>query len=140
MFTDENERLQLDVEHLVHESDQKDDQIAKLENKLEILDRESRKHRMRIFGLKEEKSENERILKKRVLEDVLKIACPDEDWHRDENKYAFRIGSKAEKQDGMVIIDLRFDEDKHKIYSGRESLREIGISVGKDLPRNNVNS
>lgn len=35
----------------------------------------------------------------------------------------------------MVIMKFRYDDDKYRIYSGRDTLREKGKRVGNDLTR-----
>jgi peptidoglycan hydrolase CwlO-like protein len=59
-LTDEYERLTLDVDHLSTELEIKNDKIDKLEMDAEMFEKESLKHRMRIFGLKENVQETER--------------------------------------------------------------------------------
>lgn len=127
------ESLQLDNEYLNSQLDRKSDKIDKLEEEVDFLDRESRKCNMRIFGLQQLTEESELELKQMIVDNVLKVACKGEDWATDDIANAYRVGKTNDKNEKLVIMKFRFDDDKTKVYKGREKLREKGVRVADDL-------
>jgi hypothetical protein len=125
------ETLQLDVDTIGYENDCNKEKINKLEEKIEFLERDKIKGNIRVFGLPGDEMETVESLKSEIIKKVLKVACPSENWASDDIKFAKRIGNK----DGIVLVGLRYDDDKFKIYRGRNVLRSAGIRVGDDLTK-----
>ena len=64
------------------------------------------------------------------------IANTEESWETDDIKRAFRADEPKNRKPRMVLMKFRYDYDKHKIFQGRDALRDRGIRVGKnDLTR-----
>ena len=72
---------------------------------------------MRIFGLEEGNEESYHDLRANIVDNVLKIACPEETWEQDDIKRAFRTGGSTNGKPRIVIVKFRYDDDKHRIYA-----------------------
>lgn len=68
------------------------------------------------------------------MTDVLNVVCPDEYWTIDDLKHVFKVKGK-DNDNPIVIAKFRFDDDKFRIYRGRDklSLTEKGIRMSDDL-------
>ena len=132
---DEKETLQLDIDQLHEDFENKLDMIADMDNDLDMLERESRKATIRIFGLAEELNESRENAKRIVTDNVLKVACEGEDWNPDDLQRAYRVGESRDDQPRIMIATFRYSDDKYRIYAGRDKLREKGIRVSDDLTR-----
>ena len=128
-------QMQLDIDQLNDDFHEKVDLLQQMENDIDVLDAKSRNDTMRIFGLEERGEESYNELRTQIIENVLKIACPEETWERDDIKRAFRAGEATGEKPRMIIMKFRYDDDKYRIYTGRDMLRERGIRVGNDLTR-----
>ena len=128
-------QMQLDIDHLNDDFQAKIDLVEQMEDDIDALDAKSRNDTMRIFGLEEGNEESYHDLKANIVDNVLKIACPEETWEQDDIKRAFRTGGSINGKPRIVIMKFRYDDDKHSIYAGRDILRERGIRVGNDLTR-----
>lgn len=129
----ENETMQLDIDQLHDNFGEHLSLMTDLEDKIDRLERESRKSTMRIFGLTETAGETSSDAKQVVIDNVLKVACSEEEWCLDDLQRAFRAGNADSSQPRMMIVTFRYSDDKFRIYSGREKLRERGIRVSDDL-------
>ncbi|MEW8548221.1 MAG: hypothetical protein AB2693_32355, partial [Candidatus Thiodiazotropha sp.] len=88
---------------------------------------------MRVFGLPELIDENSENIRQNEVENVLKVACPSVEWEKDDIKRAFRVGEGKNDQPPVMIVRFRYDDDKPKVFSGRDQLRACGIRVSDDL-------
>ncbi|XP_060596686.1 uncharacterized protein LOC132750692 [Ruditapes philippinarum] len=129
------ENLQLDVEYLSDKIDRKMEEFDEIGNDIDYLEHEAKKSNLRIFGLSETNSESIGSLKSKVIKEVLNVASPDESWIPDDLKFVSRKGNKAEGICRMVLVTFRFDDDKFKIFKGRDILRNNGIRISDDLTR-----
>ena len=129
----ENETMQLDIDQLNDNFEEKLTLMTDLEDQIDRLERESRKSTMRIFGLTEKEGETSPDAKRVVIDNVLKVACSEEDWSPDDIQRAYRAGNADSTQPRMMIVTFRYSDDKYRIYDGREKLRENGIRVSDDL-------
>ena len=129
----ENETMQLDIDHLNDNFEEKLTLMTDLEDQIDRLERESRKSTMRSFGLTEKEGETSSDAKRVVIDNVLKVACSEKDWSPDDMHRAYRAGNADSTQPRMMIVTFRYSDDKYRIYDGREKLRENGIRVSDDL-------
>ena len=88
---------------------------------------------MRIFGLDIKIDYTENCAKDKVINLVLNKACPDGDWVPEDIKRVQIISSSDGDKFPLVIVHFRYDDDKFRIYRGREKLRKYGLRVGDDL-------
>jgi len=132
---DFKERLQRDVEHMNAELKHKFEKLGELSDDIEKLERDSLKSTMRVFGLKEDLHETDDNLRQTVMDNVLQVASPKEGWQGDDIKSAVRVGAKEDNVDRMVVVTFRNDENKSKVYNGRDSLRQRGVRVSDYLTR-----
>lgn len=132
------ESLQLENEYFNSQLDRNSDKIDKLDEEVDILDRESRKCNMRIFGLQQLTEETELGLKQIILDNVLNVARPGEDWVTDDIANAYRVGKTNDNSERLVIMKFRFDDDKAKVYKGREKLQEKCVRVADDLKQRDL--
>ena len=70
-------------------------------------------------------------LRRKVVNDVLNVACPDKEWSTDDIKRVFKI-PQGDKSNAPIIAQLRYKEDKYRIYQGRDKLRDNGLRVSED--------
>lgn len=129
------ENLQLDVDSLHKIFDARLNDIGDIKERVEYIERETIKDKARIFELKDYEHETNLQLKHKVLKDVLNTACPDLDFQLDDIKYAQRIGPFRVDFDRMVLVTFRYDDDKHRVFQGREALRNVGIRVSDELTK-----
>ena len=129
------ETLQLDIDQMHENFETKVDLLADIEDELDRLDRENRKATMRIFGLPETINERSVDAKNIVTENVLKVACNDEEWSPDDLQSAFRVGESNDDQPRIMMATFRYADDKFKVYAERARLREKGIRVSDDLTK-----
>lgn len=73
--------------------------------------------------------------KKLIVDKVFSIANPKTKWQIDDIKSARRVGKANGNNDRLIIMSFRFDDNKSKIYEGRDKLREKGVRVSDDLTR-----
>ena len=111
-------QMQLDIDQLNDDFHEKIDLLQQMENDIDVLTAKSRNDTMRIFGLEERGEESYNELRTQIIENVLKIACPEETWERDDIKRAFRAGEATGEKPRMVIMKFRYDDDKYRIYTG----------------------
>lgn len=128
-----SEQMQLDIDFLSETVDLKLSTIEKLEDDLDRLDAKARSNMMRVFGLPVLQDETNENIWQHVIRNVLKVACPAVTWERDDLKYVYRLGGGKENQPPVLIVCFRYDDDKAKIFAGREELRKHGIRVSNDL-------
>ena len=132
---DLREQMQLDIDQLNEDFQNKVDMMDKIDQDIDTLDARSRKDTIRIFGLEEVEQESYNDLRRNIVDQVFKIADPEESWETDDIKRAFRAGEPKNGKPRMVIMKFRYDDDKHRIFKGRDALRDRGIRVGNDLTR-----
>lgn len=128
-----NDQMQLDIDFLHDTVDAKTVTIEKLEDDIDRLEVRARSDMMRIFGLPILPDESDENIGQHIVQNVLKVACPGVTWECDDLKRAFRVGGEAENQPPVVIVRFRYDDDKSKIFAGRDELRRHGIRVANDL-------
>lgn len=121
-----NDQMQLDIDFLHDTVDAKTVTIEKLEDDIDRLEVRARSDMMRIFGLPILPDESDENIGQHVVQNVLKVACPGVTWECDDLKRAFRVGGEAENQPPVVIVRFRYDDDKSKIFAGRDELRRHG--------------
>lgn len=129
------EQMQLDIDYLSDHIDQKVTLVEKLDKDIDRLESLEKADSMRIFGLSVEANESSENLKEYVVNNVLNVACPEEEWQSDDLKRVFRVGNQSASDDNppLVIARFRYDDDKFKVFRGREELRNQGIRVSNDL-------
>ena len=129
----ENETMQLDIDQLNDNFEEKFTLMTDLEDQIDRLERESRKSTMRIFGLTEKEGETSSDAKQVVIDNVLKVVCSEENWSPDDMQRAYRAGNADSTQPRMMIVTFRYSDDKYRIYDGREKLRENGIRISDNF-------
>ena len=89
---------------------------------------------MRIFDLPEHEDEsaNENSLKTKVVESVLKVACPNREWSPDCLLDTYRIGKPGD-YNRTVITTFKSVDQKFNVFEGRENLRKKGIKIANEL-------
>ena len=127
----ENQRL--DIDHINNLSEQNCNYFENLELEIERLNTAQISANMRIFGLDVKLGDSENCAKQKVIKHVLNKACPDYDWVAEDIKRVQVISSPDSDKFPLVIVHFRFDDDKFRIYRGREELRKYGLRVGDDL-------
>ena len=127
------ETVQLDIDQLHEEFENKLDMITDIDDELDRLERENRKSTMRIFGLAEEPDERNLDAKRIVTEKVLKVASSGEDWSPDDKQRAYRVGESKDGQPRLMLVTFRYCDDKFRVYDGRDILCKNGIRVSDDL-------
>lgn len=132
---DIKESLQLDVEYIHNKIEMQQSKLDDMNQDIDFIEREARKSTIRVFGLEESDQESNWQLKDKVLNKVLKVSCPEEDWQKDDIKHVTRMGKRSDDYSRIVFLTFRFDDDKFKVYKGRDALRKNGIRVSDDLTR-----
>ena len=126
--------MQLDIDAIQHIVDINTDSVNSVEDRFEKLELKSKKSSMRVFGLNEVPNEHaEGLLKKNVIDNVLKIACPLKNWPENCISDAFRIGEASQDQPKITIVKFEEFKDKVEIFKSRDILRESGIRISDDL-------
>ena len=127
--------MQLDIDQLNDDFQNKTDLIETIEKDIHIFDARSRIDTLRIFGFEESEHESYNELRTNVVDQVLNVACPEENLEAVDIKKVYRARVPRNGKPRMVIMKFRYDDDKHRIYTGRDTLRKRGIRVGNDLTR-----
>ncbi|KAL4224315.1 hypothetical protein ACF0H5_017770 [Mactra antiquata] len=134
---DETENIHLDIEHVHNTSQLNSDLLSNISQDVERLNVKSIANNMRIFGLSVPTDINYDGLVKLVIEKVLNIAVPGFKWHYDDIKNVRVISSRAAQNESpLVIVTFRFEDDKFRVFSGRDILRQCSIRVRDDLTFN----
>ncbi len=132
-IADDKENLLLDIYALQEQYEQQRDTIDRLESTVEQLERDKFKFSMRIFGLQENVYETQSDLKSKVINEVLKVACPSKKWETDSIIEAFRVGKRSDKNQRIIIVKFKSSDEKHLLYTGRDNLRDKGIRISEEL-------
>ena len=80
------ENMQADVDHLIGSVENQEDKLKSLKAEVEQLNKKSIANNMRVFGLALDENTSDDGLKGVVIDKVLKVACPKEQWVRDDIK------------------------------------------------------
>lgn len=107
--------------------------MTHVEGRLEQLERRSIKANMRIFNMPIEGERTIESLKANVIKQVCNIATPGEKWEPDDLKYIKTVGEIKDGRCPLTIATLRHEDDKYRIYQGRDNLRKDNIRVGDDF-------
>ena len=102
-----------------------------IESNLESLNKNRIASNVRIIGLHTNDTEGYNTLRRKVVNAVLNIACPDEEWSTDDVKRVFKI-PQGDQSNAPIIAQLRHEDDKYRIYQGRDKLRDNGLRVSED--------
>ena len=121
--------MKLDIDLLNEDFQTKVDLIEEMEEDIDILDARSRTDTMRIFGLEEIEHDSYTELRKNIVDNVLKIACPEENWEPDDITRAYRAGEAINGKPRMVIMKLRHNHYKHILYTQYIKKRNTYIFV-----------
>ncbi|KAL4221664.1 hypothetical protein ACF0H5_019921 [Mactra antiquata] len=130
------ENLRLDIDHVNNTAETHYDTLSRLTEEVERLNIKSISNNMRVFGLSVENISTYSDLVKYVLENVLKIACPTFKWSTDDITNIRTIPSSDPKNSPLVIVTFRYEDDKYRVFNGRDLLRKNLIRVGDDLTYN----
>ena len=126
--------MQLDIDYLNDQIEQKEDTLNQLDKDIDRLEKNAGADTVRVFGLPEYTGESSENIRGHVIRNVLEVACPTESWEPDDIKRAYRVGKgKIDGQPPVLMVRLRYDDDKSKIFEGRDLLRDTGIRVANDL-------
>ena len=87
---------------------------------------------MRIFGLPEYEMSSE-DLNRSIMDDVLKVTCPDKTWKSADILGAFRVGSRVNNQPRVTVVKFSNSTIKSHLYANRDALRANGIRISDDL-------
>ena len=112
--------------------DDKNEQINRMDEELEKLEFMCRKNNMRIFGLPEYEMSSE-DLNRSIMDNVLKVACPDKTWKSVDILDAFRVGSRVNNQPRVTVVKSSNSTIKSHMYANRDALRANGIRISDDL-------
>ena len=126
------ETVQADVEYLSSKTSAHDEKLSDLKTNIEHLNRRAIASNMRVFGLPLDEPTSGIDLKNAVINGVLKVACPSEKWVPDDIKNV-RVFQSNDSETPLVIVTFRHDDDKFRVYEGRDELRKKSIRVGDDL-------
>jgi len=123
--------IQGDIQEIGFSLERESGRMEYLEQQMIMMDAESVKDSLRVFGLSENESETS------SLEDLLDtevFSVMDEgDRVAKSNISAKRVGSKTGDKVRMVVVKFVNVDEKFKIFKYRESLREKGIRVSNAL-------
>ncbi|MEW8547372.1 MAG: hypothetical protein AB2693_28010 [Candidatus Thiodiazotropha sp.] len=133
LLSELTEQMQLDIDFLSDSVDYKTKSIEQLEDDFDRLDARARSDTMRVFGLPVLHDETIENIRQHVIQNVLKVACPALNWESDDLKRVYRVGGGKDNQPPVLIVCFRYDDDKAKVFAGREELRKHGIRVSNDL-------
>ncbi|WAR04823.1 hypothetical protein MAR_020192, partial [Mya arenaria] len=61
------------------------------------------------------------------------VASPNDIWIADDLKYVKCIGDVKDGRQPLTVVTFRYDDDKYRIYKGRDELRKHNVRVGDDL-------
>lgn len=122
-----------DLASLAYNYEKQCDEINNLKIHLNNVERELIQNDIRIFGLNESPDENEESLKLKVLDEVLRVAYPNENYDSNPIISARRIGAINPKHFRMVIVKLSKLKHKLSVFSVREVLRQSNIKVASVL-------
>ena len=103
------------------------ERMKAIESNLESLNKNRIASNVRIFGLQTNDTDDYNTLCRKVVNDVLNVACGDKEWSTDDIKRVFKI-PQGDQSNAPIIAQLRYKEDKYRIYQGRDKLRDNGLS------------
>ena len=128
------ENMALDISHVNDLAVTNAASLTMLKADLERVSVAQISSNMRIFGLNIKETDPEITVKQKIIKDVLKKANPSGDWVADDNKRVHIVTNEnADNTFPIVIVHFRYDDDKLRVYKGRDELRGDGIRVGDDL-------
>ena len=84
-----------------------------------------------MFGLQRKDTDDYNTLCRKVVNDVLNVAYPDKEWSTDDVKRVFKI-PQGDQSSAPIIAQLWHEDDKYRIYQGRDKLRDNGLRVSDD--------
>lgn len=94
-----------------------------LQKEVDQLQQRNLANNMRIFGLEVDTNASNKQLVKLVIDHVLKVAASDIDRSPDDIKIAKVVRSGRQGLPPIILITFRHDDDKFRIYNGRDELR-----------------
>lgn len=125
----ENHNLHLDIDALQQIVEDKNESLNECEDLVDKMEAQMIKNNVRVFGMVNlDPSSN---IKQLLVDNVLKVACPDSDWSTNLIAEAFSVGKG--NQNRIVIAKFNNFSDKMKLFRGRNELREKGIRIADDL-------
>ena len=130
---DTSESLRLDVDHINEIAEKNAANLEKFEDDLERLNVAQISSNMRIFGLDVNINESELAFKNKVIRYVLRKAFPEGNWVPEDIKRVQIVSTDDSDKSPILIVHFRYDDDKFRIYQGRDELRKNGLRVGDDL-------
>ena len=98
-----------------------------IESNLKSLNKNRIASNVRIIGLHTNDTDGYNTLRRKVVNAVLNISCPDEEWSTDDVKRVFKI-PQGDQSNAPIIAQLRHEDNKYRIYQGRDKLRDNGLS------------
>lgn len=132
--------MHADVGALSVNDERRDDQIDKILNQLNGVDREMRKCNLRIFGIPDGENETQKETKLKVMSSVLNAAASHSDVSDAPDPdscliSARRLGqfNKDKNKPRAILAKFRNPDDKFSLFSIRDKLRENGIKIANDL-------
>ena len=128
-----SETQQLDIDYISISMEDQSGQIEKLNEDIERLNIKSISNNMRVFGTSFDPELNSDQRADYIIDNVLKVACPNSEWYRDDIKAVRLIPSSDPTATPLSIVTFRYDDDKFHVYQGRDELRKVSIRVGDDL-------
>ena len=134
------------INHLQYQSDGFNEEFATLstydekhherceliEQQLNLMEAERLKCSLRIFGLEETESPDNK-LKLVVDEKVLSVADANDNYDESTIIDAKRVGNQGKSKTRLVIVSFKSEHDKLNLFKYRDKLRQIGIRVSNDL-------
>ena len=106
--------------------------MSQLDKDIDRLKKHARAHTVRVFGLPERTSESSENICEHVIRNVLEAACPTKSWESNDIKRAYRVATGTiDSQSPVLMVRLRCDDDKSKIFEVRGLLRDQGNRVAK---------
>lgn len=118
------------IKTVMEENSELKSKISKLEQKLNTMEKEKRKHNLVFFGIEEnEKSEAELVdlIKETVIETGMHLDCQ-------EISNVFRIGKKNDNKNRPILVSLTSTWKKHLILKNK-ALLPPGIYIKEDYPK-----
>lgn len=128
----DRDMFKCDIDAVQQINEQNSENLCVMEDMVDKLERETIKCNMRVFGLQEQETDGESLINL-VVNNVLKVASPNDDWSSDYVSHAFRVGVRKGTTPRVVVVQFEPFKLKRKVVQGRINLRAKGIKVSNDF-------
>lgn len=118
------------VKRLFRDSDGHAKAVEKLESDVDIIQQQSRKNTLRIYGFPENERENLAADLTKFLSDKLEIECNEEDVD-----YIFRTGRSLQNKPKPIVVNFIRNIKKNEVFQRKKKLKGSPVSIHEDLTK-----